>query len=235
MVGTAKTSGIVLNVARQRWGAMPSVVTLYDHSRFGNDGAMTDITWTQLPSGLWVMDIDSATDEVAIPDDISLSPTNAITMLAWIRGDFTDWAWNGKIFSKRAAGNNHDYFLDIIAQGQANEGGIRFNFYDGVAWRAGVIDDTVLCGDDVWHQIGVTFDAANYIYYVDGEQGMTTACAFTMIRSGGILNIGRGAVAQEKYIGLITLAEIYSYPLTAGQILQRYEATRGFFGGRFAT
>jgi len=63
MIGAvgAKTTGIVLDVANQRGGAMPSVVTLHDWSRFGNDGAMANITWGQEPSRLWVMGFNGAT------------------------------------------------------------------------------------------------------------------------------------------------------------------------------
>ena len=46
---------IVLDVARQIGGPEPSTTTLTDLSGFGNDGAMTNVTWAQEPSELWVM------------------------------------------------------------------------------------------------------------------------------------------------------------------------------------
>jgi len=75
-----KTKGCVLDVARQRGGAMPGVVTLVDHSRYRNDGAMTDVTWTQLPSGLWVLDFNGTSSIV----DYGNTHTNIKSALLWI-------------------------------------------------------------------------------------------------------------------------------------------------------
>ena len=68
-----KNTGVVLGVARQRGGSQPSVVTLHDHSRYGNDGAMTNVTWTQLPSGQRVMSLNGASSLVDRANAATLS------------------------------------------------------------------------------------------------------------------------------------------------------------------
>ena len=51
----------------------PGLTTLYDRSRYGNDGTMTNVTWAQLPSGLWVMVFNGASSLVDRANATTLS------------------------------------------------------------------------------------------------------------------------------------------------------------------
>jgi hypothetical protein len=81
MLGASKTTGCVLDVASPVGSVAPGVVTLLDRSRMKNNGTtMTAITWSQLPSKLWVMVLNGATSKVAF----AASLCKVQTFVAWV-------------------------------------------------------------------------------------------------------------------------------------------------------
>jgi hypothetical protein len=90
---SSKTSGLILDVANQVGGTMPSVTTLYDSSRMHNNSSVwTGVTWSQLPSGQWVMNFDGASQIVipnnAIPNSSlsrGLTGFEIVTFLCWVK------------------------------------------------------------------------------------------------------------------------------------------------------
>jgi len=227
MIGTGKTTGIVLDVADQRGGAMPGIVTLHDHSRFGNDGAFpgagANPTWVQLPSGLWVMSFDGDDDYINIPNHPSLIiGTN----------DFTVKTWASLVALPT------DAAPCMVTKGIAGAGEWMLRF-DVASTRIGFYADA---GAINLFDAGATdIRGAGYQYVVMCRRGTTAYLYLNAVQIGTQAAVGAvdldtamdlrlsAGVAVRDWHGTIALTCIYTYALTPAQIRAHYAATRRFF------
>lgn len=218
MIGV-KSSGLVLDVARQRGGAMPSVVTLHDHSRMGNHGAMTDVTWSQLPSGLWVMSFNGTSSDVNCGNNPSLDLAITISIEAWVL-IHTDI--NGFLVAKgnpAAAGGGYGLFLlpttDVV------------RFYSNAAHFT---SNAVFTPNNVWFHLVVTNNSlvGGCIFYKNAVgAGWGTRAIVSNVDN---LHIGNHSGAAGWVDVKCALLRIYTYALTPAQIRSRFTATRRFLG-----
>jgi len=217
------TRGLVLDVANQSGGAMPSIVTLHDWSRFGNDGAMTNVTWAQLAStGLWYPVYNGTTSIVNCGTNVSLAITDAITIEAWVYAVTLGEGLAGRIVAKNDVA---DYaYLPISAD---NSIGIYFNSTQYKS-NAGIF---VL---GTWQYFVVTFDrflATNQIkHYKNGVAIGTNIRAAAIPTSANALSIGNRVATGRTFDGNLPLLRLYNYALSPAQIRARYHSTRWLFG-----
>lgn len=227
------TRGLVLDVARQVGGAMPGVVTLLDHSRFGNHGAMTNVTWTQLPSGLWVKDYNGTNSVTTIADADNLSfPVGGMTISLWVNRDNNN-AQDPLVSKYSGIAATSEYILSF-----ENTNRIYFWVYDSVASAlVGRFAPDFDGGN--WRMLTVTYNggivAASCRIYIDGVQSDTgdfVAGVFaSMHNTTEIVRIGRAVGGIISYADCqMALLYMRNYALSPGQILQRFEATRRLFG-----
>jgi len=232
MNGTGKTTGKVLDVARQRGGAQPGVVTLLDRSRFGNDGAMTAITWVRLPSRLWVMSCNGVNSRVQIPNHPSLDPrTGDFTFSVWFNHPLADaTSWQDELFCKIGGTSRYQIHMrGALAGAAVNTLRVRVGSAAGLT----TIDTVGTYNDATWHLITVVVDNGTLVYvYMDGQFLISGAHAAGDIIPTSDLFIGSDQALTAAYFwpGLIGSTEIYYYALTPGQVLKRYEATKRSFG-----
>lgn len=85
--------------------------------------------------------------------------------------------------------------------------------------------------DGVWHYVGATFDGTNIRTYVDGVLDNTSG-TFTYSTTGQNNYVGRSNhTGNENFInGSMGNAQIYNRALSAAEVLQNYNATKGRFG-----
>jgi len=238
MVGSGKTSGIVLDVARQRGGATPSIVTLHDDSRFHNDGAMSNVTWTQLPSGLWVMSFNGTTSLVDCGSDPSFNMENTLTAEAWVRRG--ELARDQSILSKYDSGGNqriwnvYFYNLDDTLTFVMSKNGL--SGAADLTTLQTIITYTSLT--DWLHIIAtyrfVTDGTSQMRLYVNGGLVRTTDTAhgdiFVTTEPVRIGCMQIGGANSWLYEGQIATPRIYNYALNPAQVRARFTATRRFFG-----
>ena len=220
MLSGMMARGVVLDVARQRGGAEPSTVTLSDHSRFGNNGAMTNVTWVQLPSGLWVMDFDG-TSRVDCGNDKSLNITTAITIEAWVKGKTAQDGTQRVIVDKSELWG---FLYDHAVPGMRG-----FYFIDSAGgWHL----SGIVISEDVWHHVVGVYDNPYIQDYLDGERKVNNNIGGFTIKTG-VNHFGIGADVTfgiYRFDGLISGVRIYSYALTPAAIRSRFTATRRLFG-----
>lgn len=230
----SKYSGLVLNVARQRGGAEPGVVTLLDHSRYGNDGAMTDITWAQLPSGLWVPNFNGTSSIVNCGNAANLANLPALTAIAWINPPTAGENTLGHIVHKAVGvGPTAGWVFMLLGVG----GAIRFkvNFVTQDLRKVSVAATIVFSS---WQQVAVTWGgsdnhAGSHIYRNGAEVIYDASLNGVGARVDDVasnLNIGNDSTSVRTFDGFIGMVQIYNYALTPAQVRSRYSATRRLFG-----
>lgn len=200
----------------------PDATTLYDLSRYGNDGTFTNSpTWVQEPTGLWVMNFVAASSQyITITDNVSLDPPHGYTIAAWINPNTI--SGNAGIVNKGdldATGAGY-----TIRQTDAQVVGYLYN----AAGNRCLLSTGNVLAANTWLFALVTADGSNGYLYVNGVQAVTAACVGI---KHDVLNLSIARVKTYNYFdGNIGGLLILSYALSAGQVLQHYQTTKHLFG-----
>lgn len=212
------SKGCVLDVANQLGGAMPSVVTLHDWSRYGNDGTFAGgLSWLQLAStGLWVLDHDDTNDRIAIPHSASLAiTTEPFTITVWVT-------------PHNVTGNHYLAYKGVWAA--AGWGLARINasirYFDFVASAVFDVPNAFVANQTTF--VCMRKDGTDLRFYIDGEQlGAAQVVTADMGIDATIMHLGHAA---ENWYGYMSLFRFYRYALTPAQIRARYHSTKWLFG-----
>lgn len=200
----------------------PDVAITYDLSRYKNNGANTNITYIQLPSGLWVPEFDG-TSLIDCGTDVSIYQ-DRLTLEAWVRHTtLTAGQYYGILFEDDTIRRN----FGLAYWGTTNL--YRFFIFDGGGEHY-VDADTVPIVNE-WYHLVATYDGANLNIYRNGlVDSAPTAHVGAIDSDPNELYIGSRNDGVLRMIGNIARARYLSYVLTAGQVLQRYENTKHWFG-----
>jgi len=216
-----KTSGLVLDDAPNVSPITPTLLT--DKSRWGNDGAFTNVTMVQLPSKLWVYELDGANAYVDCGHDASIN---------FISQPFSALIW---LYPTDISGNPY-----VIGDGRSSVDGWNLWIIGGgnLLFRtnqtAATQTSNSLAGEiitNTWTLVGCTRDGASGRVYINGmDRTDTIGVHIDPLATAQPVRIGVENDLSQDFVGYVALPHIYSYALSAGQINQRYEATRRFFG-----
>ncbi len=235
----SKTRGIVFEAEVSR-DVEPGVVTLYDMSRYGSNGAMTDVTWEQIASGLWVPQYNATTSLIAIPGGPHLSNIFAGggTIRAWVNLASDGEINQGEILDNWNAGSANGGFF-LITRDEA-AGMLRLRFYtlwsgaDGW-WQSTTVSSVAInnwCHLVVTYNSDLTTNDPN-IYVNLAPQALTeggTPTGTISPANNDDLIIGNRFDASRTADGQIPLVRLWNYILTPGQLYTDFTAQRSLFG-----
>ena len=84
---------------------------------------------------------------------------------------------------------------------------------------------------DGWHNIVITRIGTNSYLYTDGVLGVTDSTSATNLSNTSALLIGNSAIGSNKRTSMtLSQVNIYNRALTASEIKQNFNATRGRYG-----
>jgi len=179
----------------------------------------------QLDSGLWVWDFDGIDDYIDVPDANHLDNPYR-TVECWANLEYTAPGGTAlKIVMLKEAAYQGGFAGDY---GTANVVKIQARFK--IAGDGWVVQSAVEV-QGAWHHLVVTYDGANIRYYIDGTEDAASpqAKVGTIDVNSDALHIG-GGVANRYAKGKIGGMRQLYYPLSDGQVLNRYESTKHWFG-----
>ena len=199
-----------------------SGTTWFDLSGNGNNGTLTNGP-TFNSEGY--ISFDGTNDYVLVPDDDTLRLHNdGITYGCWLRKD---------------SGDAYDYYMKktseyMLRTPNDSEGGdlegfvyLDTNGNGSVSAEPRVGTDANLA-DDTWTLALVTWDSdGSYLIYIDGALSASNTKTGTIITSTNSLNIGGDGAGYPD--NDIAMAFVYQRALTADEIEDIYEGTRGRF------
>ena len=158
--------------------------------------------------------------------------SNGITVLAMIKTTST----------KSTTSSSADAGLNILGDTGAGvifgfgieSGKVKICFYSSIASAWGNVVSNASVNDGQWHQIGFVLNAGNpsgLSIYIDGQLDKYVA---SVGHNGNIRfdSVGRGYAAGDMYIGSLRNLMVFNAALSADQILQSWQAQKGFLGGR---
>jgi len=202
-----------------------SGTTAYDASGNGNDGTlMGDPKWTVGKIG-GALEMDGTEDYVDCGNGDVLNITQQVTLAAWVKADsgFAYPDWSGIIMR---GGPNIDTFA-FYYNGPSQQLGFKTTGTDP-SWMAvpaaGLFDDE-------WHHVTATYDGAEKIVYLDGEEIGSAASTGSIETSTGRLLLGAGRDVippTHLLVGLLDDARIYDGALSQVEIQSIMEGGEGY-------
>jgi hypothetical protein len=137
----------------------------------------------------------------------------------------------------RVTASGGDYIVyGLDANGSDNWFGINGNGVHLFGTQISDVNNFQLFGTtsiqtNVWYQIGCTIDDTTAKVYLNGKEENSTTKAFTIGAWNTTPTIGRrGSIAQRYFPGNIANLQVYNRVLTAAEIQQNFNASRGRFG-----
>jgi hypothetical protein len=234
------SSSEILDVASRAGGASPSAVTLYDASRMGNNGALTNVTWSQqnklngFPNNdLWIPDYGNggALDAYAeIPDSPSMRFTRGGMILGWIYPRTLGGSNGGRIIHKGS---------DVLGTN-----GYRFQVNNVTNVRSLIVsvnNDAVTISNansiilNSWQFCVVYINSTARKIYSGNAKGFSDV---TNIAGGlslppnvsSITRIGNQTAAVDRgFDGYISKLRIFTYALDLAQLLHIFESERRLY------
>ena len=222
------TDGLILCVDAGDKMSYPGAGTVWtDLSKQGNNGTLTNGPTFDSANGGSIV-FDGTNDYVSITRNSSITP-NYISVCGWI-----------KINSKSS-----NQFLLALPRSTPGTDGASYMMYHSLSLNGfvayartgstGTIQTTSTFSPDTgrWYFLCMTSNGSNLILFIDGEFEASSSFSSVLQYSGSaVLRIGSydngGTVFYTN--GNIALTQIYNRALSAQEIRQNYNATKGRFG-----
>ena len=213
------TSGLVLCLDAANAKSYPgSGTTWTDLSGRGNTGTLTNgPTYNNANFGSIVF--DGTNDYVSVENSNSLNPpTN--TLICWAKSNTSTWNETGFLMSKR------DVFV-MHPNGSSTT--VDYYYHLNNTWVSQQINVSNIT---VWNMYACSWDGTNINAYLNGaiiNSGVKIGPLNTS--DTGVLEIGRDDnIAGRLLNGNISQVSIYNRALSAAEVSQNFNATRGRYG-----
>ena len=193
--------------------------TILDSSGHGNIGTIITGSWANCPAqGRGYLIFDGNSSAVTVQNSPSLSPTQQITMEAWVY-PVQQQSTN---FLQKQDWNGHTLSQDIWMGWQggvtlANGSKIKIN------WAPGTGHDQPTL--NTWYYVVLTYDGTALRLYVNGTERKNTPLTGNLSIISSPVYIGNKTSSPPDYFnGSIANVAISSYALAPCEILARYQA-----------
>src|SRR6187397_2292063 len=193
--------------------------SLPDLSGNGNNGTISNATWSSSGKYGNALSFNGTNSIVTIPDSNSLDLTNGMTLEAWVNPNALGSSWRTAVFKSQP--NDYAYSL------YANTG---TNVPSGNAVTGGSDHDqrgTSQLARNTWTHLAVTYDGSTLRLYANGTQVGSQAAAGAISTSTGAVTIGGNNTWTEWFSGLIDEVRIYNRALSTTEIQQDMAASIG--------
>ena len=195
----------------------PGTGTIWnDLSGNGNNGTLVNgVTYNNTNSG--ALAFDGINGWASIPDSSSLDLVTGVTIEAWINPTSGGGTWYG-ILSK---GNAQSYALTFNSPST-------YLHFETPASNA-INSPVGVVPFNVWTYVVATFDGLTKNIYVNGNLSVSGALVANLTVNNEPLRVGQGNDG-EFFKGKIANVSVYSRALSAGEILQNFNALHNRYG-----
>ena len=183
-----------------------SGTTFADRSGFGNNGTLSNTTWTTSGKFGGAAVFNGTSSRGTVNDSASLDLTSAMTLEAWVYPTASG-GWRDVIYK----GQDDIYYLEGSSD-------------TGPPAMGGTFSPSSLRGVsalplNAWSHLAATYDGSTMRIFVNGAQVATRAQTGPIATSTGALTIGSDLLYGQYFSGRIDEVRIYNVALTAGQIV----------------
>lgn len=213
--------GLVLNLDAANTRSYPGSGTAWtDLSGNNNSATLTNPSYNSSNGGSIVF--NGSTTSGLISGFSLLAP---LTICAWINKS-ANVAWSSII--DRYGSET----LDSVSLGFDNTNGQKlmymFNATSATNWSNKVYGNSVI-GTNIWYHVAVSASESSATFYVNGVSDGTSA--ISQVAQTGNFYLGLNLPGGDEYFnGQIGYVQIYNIALTAAEMSQNFNATRGRYG-----
>jgi hypothetical protein len=153
--------------------------------------------------------------------------------LAFGTGQFAIEVW---VYSTAAVTNNVIYasqssnVAGFVALFYPSGLGFSLTDFNSVGVRTTTTHQTAVSQNTWYHVVGIRKASNQYIVYVNGVASTTNATATTSLTTAAPQIASNPATTGERFTGTIASLRLYNRSLSADEVLQNYNATKGRFG-----
>ena len=186
-----------------------SGAVLADVSGNGNNGTITNATWTTSGKYGDALVFNGTNALVTIPDSTSLNLTTGMTLEAWVNPSAVSSAWTDVIYK-----GNDNYWLEatsITASGVPAAGATLGSSDVDTPGTAALTANT-------WAFLTETYNGSTLALYVNGTLVSSLAQTGNIATSTDPLQIGGDSIYGQYFQGMIDNVRIYNTALTQAQI-----------------
>ena len=185
-----------------------SGTTVTDASGNGNNGTITNATWSTSGKYGKALQFNGTSALVTIPDAASLHLTSGMTLEAWVNPSTVNAKWRDVIYK-----GNDNYYLSATSTNASRP--------DAGLIAGGTYADafgTAKLSANTWSFLTETYDGSTVRLYVNGTQVASTAHTGNIATSTNPLQIGGDSIYGQYFAGLIDNVRVYNTALSAAQI-----------------
>jgi hypothetical protein len=215
------TDGLVLCLDAANPRSYPKSGTTWSDLAGANDGTLTNgPTFDADDKGSIVF--DGANDYVDLGTSASISTSSAFSLDCWV--NLTSYGGNYPSIIQLKTNTSNGWNVSLSESSSYR--GIVFG--SSSTWSRLKTDNPPSVGN--WHHISIIYDTSNYSVYLNlSLQGLTTAGGFNSTTQNNYLGSTNQAArgATDTWNGYISNVKLYNRAISAGEVLQNYEATIG--------
>ena len=203
-LGFAAPSGLVAAYAFDEG----SGTTVTDSSGNGNNGTLTNATWSTSGKYGGALQFNGTSALVTVPDAASLHLSSGMTLEAWVNPSTVNANWRDVIYK-----GNDNFYLSATSTNASKP--------DAGMIAGGTYADTFgtsKLSTSTWAFLTETYDGSTLRLYVNGTQVSSTAHTGSIATSTNPLQIGGDSIYGQYFAGLIDNVRVYNVALTAAQI-----------------
>ncbi|HEY7310523.1 MAG TPA: Ig-like domain-containing protein [Gemmataceae bacterium] len=209
--------------------ALPGLVAAYgldenagttanDDSGNGNNGTLTNATWTTGKYGSALQFTGAATSDVTINDAPSLDETTGLTVEAWVNPstlNSIDDGWAAAVAKDNRSSSANDVSYALYAA--AGTGTAPALHLDIKGKGDEGVQGTSVLALNTWTFLAGTYDSSTMKLYVNGTLVASRTMAGSIATTTNPLHIG-GDWSNEMFTGLIDNVRVYNRALSASEI-----------------
>ena len=182
--------------------------TVYDSSGNGNNGTITNATWTTSGKYGDALVFNGTNALVTIPDAASLHLTTGMTLEAWVNPSTITSAWTDVVYK----GNDNYYLEAATPTSKFPAAGATVGTSDVATYG------TAALATSTWAFLTETYNGSTLSLYVNGTLVSSLAEAGSLTTSTNPLQIGGDSIYSQYFKGTIDEVRVYKVALTAAQI-----------------
>jgi len=182
--------------------------TVFDSSGNGNNGTISNATWTSSGKYGGALVFNGTNSLVTINDSKSLDLTTGMTIEAWVNPTTVSSVWRDVIFK-----NDSIYYLEATSPtNSAPVTGTTFSSGEVTTYGPSALPT------NAWTYLAATYDGSNLLLYENGNLVATLAHTGSIVTSTNSLQIGGDSIWGDYFAGMINNVRIYSTALISAQI-----------------
>jgi hypothetical protein len=214
--------GLVLNIdAANPYSYGGAGTTVYDTSNTTLSWTATNTTYNTDPIKYFSF---NGSNSSLVSSTSTAYDSQTITMECWFYPN--SLTQNGFLFEKGAVNTQYSMFL-------ATDGAFYFRTFGGtINNQDTTFTSSTYLTANAWNHIVCTYNGSAKIIYVNGAQAASANASGTLNTGQTNQYIGKYGSAADNYPfnGRIAESRVYNIALSAAQVLQNYNATKGRFG-----